>query len=176
MAPWVPPPCTRGVWSRFRQVEEQWNVLTRRLTADEVRSHAPRLLELQHEAYAVEARLIGDDRIPPLHETASDLLSAGLEWLVCVDENHQIAGAVGYVIENDVVDLDRLMIDPTHHRKGLGAALVGQVVPLASQTVVATGRDNAPARALYESLGFVHQSDAEPVPGLWVSRYSRTRA
>ncbi|MGH8954710.1 MAG: GNAT family N-acetyltransferase [Microbacterium sp.] len=161
---------------RLDRVKGRRTVLTRRLTADEVRSHAPRLLELQHEAYAVEARLIGDDRIPPLHETASDLLSAALEWLVCVDENHQIAGAVGYVIENDVVDLDRLMIDPTHHRKGLGAALVGQVMSLAPQTVVATGRDNAPARALYESLGFVHQSDAEPIPGLWVSRYSRTRA
>lgn len=161
---------------RLDRVKGRRTVLTRRLTADEVRSHAPRLLELQHEAYAVEARLIGDDRIPPLHETASDLLSAALEWLVCVDENHQIAGAVGYVIENDVVDLDRLMIDPTHHRKGLGAALVGQVMSLAPQTVVATGRDNAPARALYESLGFVHQSDAEPIPGLWVSRYSRTGA
>ncbi|MDF2559557.1 MAG: hypothetical protein K0R99_1003 [Microbacterium sp.] len=148
---------------------------TRRLTAEEVRARAPQLLELQHQAYAVEAELIGDDRIPPLHETESDLVSAGLEWLACVDENQQITGAVGYVIEDDVIDLDRLMVSPAHHRRGLGRALVREVVSLAPRTVVATGRDNAPARALYESLGFVHQSDVEPIPGLWISRYSRSR-
>lgn len=54
---------------------------TRRFTPDEVRVHASHLLELQHAAYAVEAQLIGDDRIPPLHETESDLLSSGLDWL-----------------------------------------------------------------------------------------------
>jgi GNAT superfamily N-acetyltransferase len=145
------------------------------LTAEEVRARAPQLLELQHQAYAVEAELIGDDRIPPLHETESDLVSAGLEWLACVDENQQITGAVGYVIEDDVIDLDRLMVSPAHHRRGLGRALVREVVSLAPRTVVATGRDNAPARALYESLGFVHQSDVEPIPGLWISRYSRSR-
>jgi GNAT superfamily N-acetyltransferase len=144
------------------------------LTAEQVRAHAPQLVELQHKAYAVEAEVIGDDRIPPLHETESDLLSSGLEWLACFDENQQIAGAAGYTLEDDVIDLDRLMISPAHHRRGLGRALVMEVMSLASQTVVATGRENAPARALYESLGFVHLSDIEPVPGLWVSRYSRT--
>lgn len=148
---------------------------TRRLTAEEVRAHAPQLLELQHQAYAVEAELIGDDRIPPLHETESDLLSAGLEWLACFDENQQIAGAVGYVIEDDVIDLDRLMVSPAHHRRGVGTALVREVVSLAPRTIVATGRENTPARVLYESLGFVHQSDTEPVAGLWVSRYARAR-
>ncbi|MGW9158322.1 GNAT family N-acetyltransferase [Microbacterium sp. NPDC055665] len=141
-----------------------------------MRVHASHLLELQHAAYAVEAQLIGDDRIPPLHETESDLLSSGLDWLVIIDEYHQIAAAAGYAMENDVADLDRLMVGPAHHRQGLGTALVMEVMSLAPQTVVATGRDNATARALYESLGFVHQSDAEPVPGLWISRYFRVRA
>ncbi|MBD3940497.1 GNAT family N-acetyltransferase [Microbacterium sp. NEAU-LLC] len=145
----------------------------RRLTAEEVGVHAPHLLDLQHKAYAVEAELIGDDRIPPLHETESDLLSAGLEWIASFDDDQQIAGAAGYAIEHDVVDLDRLMISPSHHRQGLGTALVTEVMELAPVTEVATGRDNAPARALYESLGFLHQSDFEPVPGLWVSRYRR---
>ncbi|GAA5202734.1 GNAT family N-acetyltransferase [Microbacterium jejuense] len=143
------------------------------MTAEEVRVHAPRLLDLQHKAYAVEAELIGDDRIPPLHEAESDLLSSGLEWIASFDDDHRIVGAVGFEIDDDVVDLDRLMISPTHHRRGLGAALVIEVMSLAPVTVVATGRDNTPARALYESLGFLHQSDIEPVPGLWVSRYRR---
>lgn len=145
---------------------------TQRLTEEEVRVHARHLLELQHHAYAVEAELIGDDRIPPLHERESDLLSSGLEWIALFDDD-QIAGAVGYAVEHDIVDLDRLMVSPTHHRRGLGRALVMEVMSLTPQTVVATGRDNVPARALYESLGFTHESDVEPIPGLWISRYSR---
>jgi len=143
------------------------------LTAEQVRVHAPQLLDLQHKAYAVEAELIGDDRIPPLHEAESDLLSSGLQWIASFDVDQQIAGAAGYAIDHDVVDLDRLMVSPAHHRKGLGTALVIDVMSLAPITLVATGRDNTPARRLYESLGFLHQSDFEPVPGLWVSRYRR---
>jgi ribosomal protein S18 acetylase RimI-like enzyme len=39
--------------------------------------------------------------------------------------------------------------------------------------VVATGQDNAPARALYERAGFTVVDRAEVEPGLWVTRYAR---
>ncbi|QYM63963.1 GNAT family N-acetyltransferase [Microbacterium sp. Se5.02b] len=145
------------------------------MTADQLRLHAPQLLDLQHKAYAVEAARIGDDRIPPLHETEGDLLSSGLKWIASWDGG-LISGAVGYAVEHDIVDLDRLMIHPAYHRRGLGRALVIEVMALAPRTVVATARENLPARSLYESLGFLHQSDVEATPGLWISRYSRTRA
>lgn len=143
----------------------------RSLRADEVRTRAPQLLELQHAAYAVEAALIGDDRIPPLHETAADLVSAGLGWIAMFDGD-QVAGAVGYAVDREVADVDRLVVHPAYHRRGIGAALVTEVLALAARTTVSTGRENLPARALYEALGFVHVSDVEPIPGLWVSRYS----
>ena len=38
---------------------------------------------------------------------------------------------------------------------------------------VATGRDNAPARALYERAGFTVVDHAEVEPGLWVTHYAR---
>ncbi len=41
------------------------------------------LLGFQHAAYAVEAELIGDDRIPGLHESAEELQAADLLWLAC---------------------------------------------------------------------------------------------
>jgi predicted GNAT family acetyltransferase len=41
----------------------------------------------------------------------------------------------------------------------------------ARPTVVATGRDNTPARALYERLGFTPTGDREVLPGLWVTGY-----
>ena len=39
------------------------------------------VLALQRESYAVEAELIGDDRIPQLTETLEELRAAGLDWL-----------------------------------------------------------------------------------------------
>jgi hypothetical protein len=38
------------------------------------------LLDLQRAAHVVEATLIGDHRIPPLHETYDELRSAALTW------------------------------------------------------------------------------------------------
>ncbi|MEU8325548.1 hypothetical protein AB0C33_44875 [Nonomuraea sp. NPDC048881] len=78
-------------------------------------------------AYAVEAVLIGDDRIPPLHEPLADLLPAPLTWVGAFD------GAGGRTV------------------------------------LVSTGRDNTPARRLYEGYGFTWVNDAEVIPGLWVT-------
>lgn len=145
---------------------------TRTLRPEEVAGSARHLWELQRNAYRVEAALIGDDRIPPLHESEHELASAPLRWLVTFD-GERIAGALGYLMDEESVDIDRLMIDPGYHRRGLGSALVREVMSLRARTIVATGRENAPARTLYEALGFTHDGDVEPVAGLWVSRYSR---
>jgi hypothetical protein len=42
------------------------------------------LLTIQRRAYTVEAELLGDDRIPALHETLPDLVAANLRWWVAV--------------------------------------------------------------------------------------------
>lgn len=132
------------------------------------------LLRLQREAYAVEAELIGDDRIPALSEDLAGLLSAGLSWLGAV-EDERLVGAAGYVETAALVDVHRLVVAPSVARRGIGRALVAEVLQLAGgrRVDVATGRDNAPARALYEELGFAWLADVEVLPGLWVSRYAR---
>lgn len=134
-----------------------------------------RVLEMQHAAYAIEADLIGDDRIPPLHETLDDLLAADLRWIGAFDGDRLI-GAIGVgETTNWEVEIDRLMVDPAHHRHGAGYSLVAEVIRRATErsVVVSTGRDNRPARRLYESFGFDHTGDDEVIPGLWVARYRR---
>ncbi len=187
-------PAKPAVVAEYEELRDQWGVQpalermlavdgdggpsrarARRLSADEVRALAPRLLALQHAAYAVEAALIGDDRIPPLHESEQDLLEAGLTWFATL-EGDRVVGALGCSVQGGVVDLDRLVVDPGLHRQGVGAGLVEHVVALAPRAVVSTGRANAPARALYERLGFTHEGDVEVEPGLWVSRYHRAAA
>ena len=131
---------------------------------------AAELLALQREAYAVEAALIGDDRIPPLHESLAALRAAPLDWTgACLDG--VLAGAVAVSDDGDLVDVHRLVVAPAAARRGIGTALVRSVLAGGRPTVVATGRDNAPARALYERLGFVPTGDREVLPGLWVSGY-----
>ncbi|NJP35749.1 GNAT family N-acetyltransferase [Micromonospora sp. HSS6-12] len=141
------------------------------------------VLAVQHAAYAVEAALIGDDRIPPLHETVADLRAAPLRWLaadlpgpgVIPGAEPRLAGAIAWTEDDTTVDIDRLVVDPAAHRRGVGRALVTAVLTHAGarRVLVATGRANQPARRLYESLGFTAIGDEEVIPGLWISRYAR---
>lgn len=140
----------------------------------EISAHQPGLLDLQRAAYQVEAEIIGDDRIPPLHETSEELLAQPLTWLAAFDDDGDLIGAVAWEETADEVDLDRLMVAPRAHRRGVGRALVKEVMARAGErrVVVSTGRDNTPARTLYERLGFTLTGEFEPVPGLWVVNYA----
>ena len=140
---------------------------------------AAELVALQRESYAVEAALIGSDAIPPLHDTPATLVAAGLTWYGIRnggdDGGGALLGAVAVAEEADAVDLDRLVVSPRAFRRGVGTALVRHVLALAGdrRVDVSTGRDNAPARALYARLGFVRTGEQEVLPGLWVTRYAR---
>lgn len=134
------------------------------------------LLSLQQAAYAVEASIIGDDRIPPLRETLDELRGTPLRWLGAFDDR-RLVGAIARSEDHSEVDIHRLVVDPTLHRRGVGRTLVSEVLALAGRrrTVVSTGRANLPARALYEGLGFVLVDEKEIIPDLWVTRYAVTQ-
>ena len=130
------------------------------------------ILAVQKSSYAVEARLIGDERIPLLHESVDDLRAAQVHWLVA-REGAEILGAAAW----SDAEIDRLVVAPRAHRRGIGRALVDAMLEsiVAQRVHVATGRDNPPARRLYESLGFVHTEDSQVLPGLWLARYELVR-
>ncbi|MDI6627684.1 MAG: GNAT family N-acetyltransferase [Rhodococcus sp. (in: high G+C Gram-positive bacteria)] len=134
---------------------------------------AEQILAVQKSSYAVEARLIGDNRIPLLHESVDDLRAANVHWLVA-REGHEILGAAAWF----EAEIDRVVVAPHAHRRGIGRGLVDVMLnSIVGQRVqVATGRDNAPARRLYESLGFIHTEDQEVLPGLWLARYHLNRS
>lgn len=130
------------------------------------------LLAIQHAAYAMEARLIRDDRIPPLHETIEELGNVPLRWLgASIDD--RVVGAVAWTEEVDELDIDRLMVAPPAQRAGVGSALIREVLRRAGviRTTVSTGQANAPAKLLYEKLGFAQVGEYEVLPGLWVTRF-----
>lgn len=104
---------------------------------------AAELVRLQRAAYAVEAALVGDDRIPPLHEGPADLRAARLRWFV-VREAAGLVAAVGFTEHDGEVDIDRLVVHPSQHRRGLGRRLVERVLRDAERAVVATGATTLP--------------------------------
>jgi len=146
------------------------------LDREDVAELGSALLALQRLAYAVEARLIGDDRIPTLHESESELIAAEHDWSVVLDPSGSPLGAIAYRVSGGTVEIDRLMVHPDAHRRGIGRLLVRHVLSKAPRAEVSTGRENAPARRLYEALGFAFMEDLEALPGLWVSCYRRDDA
>ncbi|RFS47476.1 GNAT family N-acetyltransferase [Micromonospora craniellae] len=135
------------------------------------------LLPIQHAAYAVEASIIGDDRIPPLHETLDELRAAPLRWLGALDDG-RLVGAMAWSENPTELDIDRLVVDPTAHRRGTGTALVRTLLASAGdrRVVVATGAANLPARRLYERLDFRLIGEREVIPGLRIAEYVREPA
>ena len=133
------------------------------------------LLKLQRRAYRVEADLIGSDAIPHLHETLVELQASGETFLgarVC----GALAGAISWRITGETIDLHRLVVDPAHFRKGVGAALVRAALiaePNARRALVQTGALNKPAMALYQREGFRPTGESEPSPGLRVARFTK---
>ncbi|MGG5260810.1 GNAT family N-acetyltransferase [Phycicoccus avicenniae] len=133
--------------------------------------YAGRVLAVQRAAYAVEAALVGDDRIPALHEDLTSLQARPLRWLLA--DEPTVSGALGYERTDTTATIDRLVVDPARARRGVGRALVEELLRRTGETPVhvSTGRDNTPARRLYERLGFHRLGDREVLTGLWVTDY-----
>jgi hypothetical protein len=81
------------------------------------------LSQVQHAAYAVEAALISDDRIPPLYEDLEGLQSTPL-LLLGAFAGDAVVGAVAWTEGPAEVHIDRLPVVPDAHRQGVGSALV----------------------------------------------------
>jgi ribosomal protein S18 acetylase RimI-like enzyme len=138
-------------------------------------SVAARVLELQRRAYEVEARLIGSDRIPPLHESLEELQACGETFLGAYVEG-RLAAVVSWRFDGATIDLHRLAVLPDFFRRGIGVALLRAALrsePEALRAIAQTGAANEPAKELYRGEGFAELGDREVLPGLWISQFER---
>ncbi|RFU36577.1 GNAT family N-acetyltransferase [Actinomadura logoneensis] len=114
------------------------------------------LWEIQRAAYTVEAELIGFHGIPALHESPADLRECGEDFLGAKDEG-KLLGAISWtVLDDGTVDICRLVVHPSAHRRGLATALLDALeaeTPTA-RTLVSTATANHPALTLYQARGF----------------------
>ena len=117
---------------------------------------AAAIVDVQRAAYRVEAELIGYDRMPGLTEEVADVAALDLT-ILGVHDGGRLAGLVGYARRDGFVEVDRLAVEPTWFRRGVGRALVTAVhvrEPDAGHFEVSTGVANAPGVGLYTSLGY----------------------
>jgi len=138
---------------------------------------AKRLLVIQHRAYAVEAELIGFDGIPPLQEDLAGLMTSTEHWLGRF-VGDELVGAVAYEFPDDqTVDISRLIVDPSHARRGHGRALLDRLDELQPRPIslVSTGTANTPAVSLYQSRGYTETNRLEVAPGVQITRFRRLR-
>jgi ribosomal protein S18 acetylase RimI-like enzyme len=137
---------------------------------------AARVLELQRRSYAVEARLIGSDRLPPLHESLEELQACGETFLGAYVDDRLVA-VISWKFDGATIDLHRLAVDPDSFRRGVGAALVRATLrsePEAQRAIVQTGAANEPAKELYRGEGFAEVGEREVLPDLWITQFERT--
>lgn len=135
---------------------------------------AVELVALQRRAYAVEAELIGYDRIPPLVESAQQLMESSLTiWALM--EQGAVVGLIGFTEEPGTVDIDRIAVDPAHFRRGYARLLLNRLHDQhpGCAFVVSTGAANAPAMALYERLGYERVGERTVVQTLVVVDFHR---
>ncbi|MCM3142091.1 GNAT family N-acetyltransferase [Brevibacillus sp. MER 51] len=133
-----------------------------------------KLWNMQQRAYRVEAEIIGTEDIPPLRESVEQLRTCGETFYGYMEEG-ELAGAVSFMIEGETLDIHRMIVDPTHFRKGIASQLLASVHEHGcNKIVVATGSLNEPAVRLYERHGFTLRDQKEVKPGLWLSFFEKT--
>ncbi|MEU9601691.1 GNAT family N-acetyltransferase [Streptomyces sp. NPDC048109] len=136
------------------------------------------LWDLQRASYAVEARLIGFDGLPPLLESLEELRACDESFLGVRDES-MLVGAVGWTrLPSGALDICRLVVHPVAHRRGVATVLLDALdsIEPAELTTVSTGTANLPALTLYRRRGFVPVGEQQIAPGVTITLLERRNA
>ncbi|PFN97827.1 GNAT family N-acetyltransferase [Bacillus sp. AFS076308] len=142
-----------------------------------LRNTLKEVYDLQRASYQIEARLINFFEIPPLTESIEDLEACG-ETFLGYFEGETLVGAISYTVEEHELTICRMVVHPSHFRKGIAQKLLKKVEEQnqdISLLYVSTGKENPPAKNLYLKNGFQFVSDLEVVPGLYISHFLKEK-
>lgn len=138
-------------------------------------SLAKEVLDLQYESYQIEADIIGYGELPPLKDNVNSLKKCG-EVFFGFYENNQLCGAASFKCEENIVDIHRMMVHPSHFRKGISKALLNHLEEECKgldAMVVSTGTKNRPAIHLYKNAGFKEVAEKEITEGLRITTFKK---
>ena len=120
------------------------------------RKFAEEVLNIQIPSYKVEAEIIDFYEIPPLKDTVETLQQCR-ETFFGYYISEELCGAISIKVENDVMDIHRLIVHPKYFRKGIAKMLLDFIeshLEDIETIIVSTGSKNTPAVNFYEKNGF----------------------
>lgn len=131
-------------------------------------STAKAIQRIQRPAYLVEAEMMGFQGIPQLKESTLEIRNSSEVFLGYLEED-RLLGFISYKKETNTIDIYRLVVDPEHFRKGVGRELLTFLLEKykGMDFIVSTGKENVPAKKLYENYGFIEVEDFEVAPGVF---------
>ncbi len=128
------------------------------------------ILALQYRAYRSEARLLNDDKIPPLMQTLGDVEKEYREGIVlkAVDEVGVIIGSVRAREEGDTLHIGKLMVLPEKQGRGIGTQLLVVIEKSCPKPRYELFTSNISIRnlKLYEGLGYRRFREEQVTPEL----------
>ncbi|MBT2688788.1 GNAT family N-acetyltransferase [Bacillus sp. ISL-47] len=119
------------------------------------RKAAEEVFSVQIPSYQVEAELIECPDIPPLKDTVETLQKCGETFFGCY-MNKELCGAISFKLENNTVDIHRLIVHPNYFRKRIAQQLMDFIHSIKGieKMIVSTGSKNTPAVNFYKKNGF----------------------
>jgi phosphoglycolate phosphatase len=138
-------------------------------------SGALKVLQLQHQSYRIEAKLIEFDELPPLRDTLADLQQSG-ETFYGFYEQNDLYGVISFKYNHGIFDIHRLMVHPDHFKRGIAKKLLHNLEMQGKNgesLVVSTGSKNTPAIDFYIKCGFEVNGEKEIIQGLWLTSFKK---
>ncbi|MBD1381033.1 GNAT family N-acetyltransferase [Metabacillus arenae] len=132
---------------------------------------AEKILNVQIPAYKVEAEMINFHGIPQLKDTPGTIMNSKEKFLGFMLED-ELAGFISYTENHIAIEICRLVVHPSHFRKGIARKLVAFVMMNMvkdKKAVVSTGAKNLPAKKLYKSFGFKEVKDIEVAQAVYIT-------
>ncbi len=102
-------------------------------------------------------KYINSTAIPRLYDTVADIQSCDEIFYGYFFED-TLAGFISFKIDEEEVDIHRLVVSPDHFHKGIATKLLLYVFDMFSPSktyIVQTGKENTPALSLYKKHGFI---------------------
>ena len=123
-------------------------------------------------SYKIEAELLGATNFPPLSRPIEDFYNCPNDFVGYYEE-HQLVAVVEMKNEASSMHIQSLVVDPAYFRRGIARKLIEFVLEhyAITQFTVETGRDNGPARKLYEGFGFVLEKTYTAAENITKVRY-----
>ena len=128
---------------------------------------ANQIFAVFQNAYKIEAQLIGTLDFPPLLRSVKDIENAETQFYGFI-ENESITAVIEIFLENKLLEINSLTVDPHYFRKGIASKLIDYVLENThfSEAIVETAVVNLPAINLYKKHGFVEFKRWTPSHGI----------